>query len=62
MSGDGFSRCGEVGVLNQRDVLCVQPFGQGREADEVGEEHRHDAPLDHAFRHGQSLTHGRLRG
>ncbi len=51
---DGLPRCGEVGVLDHRDVLGVEPLGQRREADEVGEEHRHDAPLDCPLRHGQS--------
>jgi hypothetical protein len=55
VSRDGFPRGGEVGVLNHRDVLRVESLRQHREADEVGEEHRHHAPLECPLGHGQSL-------
>ena len=35
----------EIRVLHERHVLGVELLGQRREADEIGEENRHDAPL-----------------
>ena len=45
----------EVRILDQRHVLGVQALRERGEADEVGEENGHDAPLDHTGRHATSL-------
>jgi hypothetical protein len=49
----------EVRVLDDGHVLGVEPLGQGREADEVGEEDGDDAALDRAACHRASLLRDR---
>jgi hypothetical protein len=50
---DRLSHCLEIGVLDDRDVLGVEPLRQRREADEIGEENGDDPPLDRARAHGR---------
>jgi len=46
MAPDRLAHGVEVRVLDERHVLCVEPLGKLREADEIGEQDGHDPPLD----------------